>query len=58
VHDNIPFIAAAECKTGMLVLTSTPVTICASRSVHDPESTSGKRNPLKKADGLYNLDTS
>ena len=45
--------AAAECNTGTDTLTSTLDMIWASRSVHVPEPTSGNRNPLKNAAGLY-----
>jgi len=44
--------AAAECKTGTETFARTEETIRASVNVHVPLSTSGKRNPLKKAPGL------
>lgn len=47
-------IATAECSRGMETRTRTAEMMCASRKVHVPLPTRGKRKPLNQACGLYN----
>lgn len=44
--------AAAECRTGIETRAMTLETMAASRKVHVPLATRGKRRPLKKQAGL------